>query len=425
MARTKQTVRKSSGGKPPDPRLGQGFKDMFGETSQNKRMERGEPSRASSDEVHELEFEDLNADPAGPDDDAASEDGDGLEPHEMQQIIVYNHQTQHTGPWCLEVDKIFYDHIGSSHFKFSAKAEEKALKTDFEKYKNMYPFGTTTTFCIPVEKIHEAPPIFVYRSINFQYVLDTYMNMIKNSQFVPQVADLLPFSQTASSPIVLETYAKKHKLNFADDVAVVSALILDPDVVFLAISIQVHCPPERWEGKEVIPLVCCSDETYAAFEKFVRRWKQGTIPDVHGNTGRPKCPRTGQETDRDYSQLSVNRFRPINGLVDEDMKLVWTVFETGKEWMAKPVSYKEEYDSWEELAQAYAIPDNWVEKMLKFLPEKGGKEAVMEEASSSDEEDANKKKKKSKKKTVEVLPSQIKTAIHRIYTAKHGHATPS
>ncbi|KAL3696031.1 hypothetical protein R1sor_010107 [Riccia sorocarpa] len=62
--------------------------------------------------------------------------------------------------------------------------------------------------------------------------------------------------------------------------------------------------------------------------------------------------------------------------------------------------------------------------MLKFLPEKVDKEAVLEEASSSDEE-SNKNKKKAKKKTVEVLPSQITTAIHRIYTAKHGIAAPS
>ncbi|KAL3678965.1 hypothetical protein R1sor_021921 [Riccia sorocarpa] len=62
--------------------------------------------------------------------------------------------------------------------------------------------------------------------------------------------------------------------------------------------------------------------------------------------------------------------------------------------------------------------------MLKFLLEKGDKEAVLEDASSSDEE-SNKNKKKAKKKTVEVLPSQITTAIHRIYTAKHGIAAPS
>ncbi|KAL3690008.1 hypothetical protein R1sor_016317 [Riccia sorocarpa] len=62
--------------------------------------------------------------------------------------------------------------------------------------------------------------------------------------------------------------------------------------------------------------------------------------------------------------------------------------------------------------------------MLKFIPEKGDKEAVLEEASSSEEE-SNKNKKKGKKKTVEVLPSQITTAIHRLYTAKHGIAAPS
>ncbi|KAL3675874.1 hypothetical protein R1sor_025822 [Riccia sorocarpa] len=168
--------------------------------------------------------------------------------------------------------------------------------------------------------------------------------------------------------------------------------------------------------KEVIPLVCCSVETYAAFEKFVKRWKQGTIRDVHGNIGRSKDPRTGQDADRDFSQLSVNRFRSINGLSDEDLKLAWTVLEEGKVWVSKPASYKEQHGSWDHLARANSIPDKWLEKMLKFLPEKDEKEAVLEELSSSDEEESNKNKKKFKKKTVGVLPSQITTAIHRIYT---------
>ncbi|KAL3679820.1 hypothetical protein R1sor_022776 [Riccia sorocarpa] len=214
----------------------------------------------------------------------------------------------------------------------------------------------------------------------------------------------------------------------------------------------------RRSYKEVIPLVCCSDETYAAFEKFVKRWKEGKIPDVHGNIGPSKDPRTGLVCDRDVSQLSVNRFRPINGLSDSDLKLAWTVLEEGKVWVTKPAryqgpedvvslkdfckllkatpdlekrilkywntSYKEQHGSWDHLARAYSISEKWLERMLKFIPEKGDKGAVLEGASSSEEE-SNKNKKKAKKKTVEVLPSQITTAIHRIYTAKHGIAAPS
>ncbi|KAL3684198.1 hypothetical protein R1sor_002220 [Riccia sorocarpa] len=89
----------------------------------------------------------------------------------------------------------------------------------------------------------------------------------------------------------------------------------------------------RKSYNEVIPLVCCSDETYVAFEKFVKRWKEGTIPNVHGTIGPSKDPRTGLVADRDFSQLSVNRFRPINGLSDEDLKLAWTVLEEGKVWV--------------------------------------------------------------------------------------------
>ncbi|KAL3694833.1 hypothetical protein R1sor_008484 [Riccia sorocarpa] len=250
--------------------------------------------------------------------------------------------------------------------------------------------------------------------------------MITKSHFTPQIADLLPFSEKDSSRIVLETYAKKHNLNWSEDLSLVRALIKDPDVVFLAISgqhsscaqqlllletrvpedvreqnryrrshilnggfdptkyhdisyldnknneTQIFVPsfveclnqaraqwihlrrPKSTQGsttkndpfdqfksivsqtmgrkshKEVIPLICCSDETYAAFEQFVKRWKEGKIHDVHGTIGRSKDPRTGQDADRDFSQLFVNRFRPINGLFDEDLKLAWTVLEEGK-----------------------------------------------------------------------------------------------
>ncbi|KAL3701414.1 hypothetical protein R1sor_019436 [Riccia sorocarpa] len=404
--------------------------------------------------------------------------------------------------------------------KFLEKEEKKALKTDFEKYRHMYPFGPTSVYYIPVEKIREAPLIFVYMSINFQYVLDTYYNMITKSHFTPQIADLLPFSQKDSSPIVLETYAKTHKLKWSEDVTLVRALIADPNVVFLAISGQhssraqqllllvtrvpddvreqnrywrsrilnggfdptkyhdisyldnknnetqvfvpsfVEClnqaraqwitlrrlkstqgsttkndPFDQFKSivcqtmgrrshKEVIPLVCCSDETYAAFEKFVKSWKEWKIPDVQGTIGPSKDPRTGLVCDRDVSQLFVNRFRPINGLSDSDLKLAWTVLEEGKVWVTKPASYKEQHGTWGLLARAYSISDEWLERMLKFIPEKGDKEAVLEKASSSEEE-SNKNKKKSKKKTIEVLPSQITTAIHRLYTAKHGIAAPS
>ncbi|KAL3682339.1 hypothetical protein R1sor_000361 [Riccia sorocarpa] len=405
-------------------------------------MDRGDESPiAARSEAEELEVQDmeLDADPdAHPGDEveAASDDEDGLEPSDMQHMVIHEHRTEHNGAWCIEI------------------------------------------------------------------------------------ADLLPFSQKDSAPIVLETYAKTHKLKWSEDVTLVRALIADPDVVFLAISgqhsscaqqlllletrvpddvreqnryrrsrilnggfdptkyhdisyldnknnkTQVFVPsfveclnqtraqwitlrrPKSTQGsttkndpfdqfksivcqtmgrrsyKEVIPLVCCSDETYAAFEKFVKRWKEGKIPDVHGTIGPSKDPQTGLVCDRDVSQLSVIRFRPINGLSDSDLKLAWTVLEEGKVWITKPASYKEQHGTWGLLARAYSISDEWLERMLKFIPEKGDKEAVLEEASSSEEE-SNKNKKKSKKKTVEVLPSQITTAIHRLYTAKHRIAAPS
>ncbi|KAL3694097.1 hypothetical protein R1sor_007748 [Riccia sorocarpa] len=185
----------------------------------------------------------------------------------------------------------------------------------------------------------------------------------------------------------------------------------------------------RKSHKEVISLVCCSDSTFAEFEKFVARWKKGEVPDVHGVVG-PVENERGVKVDRDFSQLSVNRFRPVNGLLDSDLRLVWTQLEKGIVWVSRPaklpegLKYKEEFDTWDELATSYTIPDNWLEGMLKFdKGDKSDKEVAGEDISSSDaeEDDSSKKKKKPRKKTsVEVLPSQVKTGLHRFHCAKHG-----
>ncbi|KAL3679661.1 hypothetical protein R1sor_022617 [Riccia sorocarpa] len=90
--------------------------------------------------------------------------------------------------------------------------------------------------------------------------------------------------------------------------------------------------------------------------------------------------------------------------------------------------YKEEFDTWDELATSYTIPDNWLECMLKFdKGDKGNKEVAGEDVSSSDaeEDDSSKKKKKPRKKTsVDVIPSQVKTGLHRFHCAKHGETAP-
>ncbi|KAL3686824.1 hypothetical protein R1sor_013133 [Riccia sorocarpa] len=211
----------------------------------------------------------------------------------------------------------------------------------------------------------------------------------------------------------------------------------------------------RKSHKEVISLVCCSDETFDAFEQFVLSWKKGEVPDVHGALGKPQGERDVGEVDRDFSQLSVNRFRPVNGLSDEELRLVWNQLEKGSVGVSRPAKhqgpedivtlrdyckvlkgkhalgkvirrywmtrYQEDYKScqWVELATNYSIPDKWLEEMLKFIPDKPEKEVVAEDVSSSDgeDEDSSKKKKKLKKKSTsaDVLPSQIKTQLHKFH----------
>ncbi|KAL3675870.1 hypothetical protein R1sor_025818 [Riccia sorocarpa] len=106
--------------------------------------------------------------------------------------------------------------------------------------------------------------------------------------------------------------------------------------------------------------------------------------DVHGALGRPTNEKD-VKVDRDFSQLSVNRFRPVNGLLDKELRL-----------------FQEEFDLWDDLARSYNFPEKWLDGMLKFIPDKPDKETVVaetavEDLSSSDEEEGSKKKKKPKR----------------------------
>ncbi|KAL3700795.1 hypothetical protein R1sor_018817 [Riccia sorocarpa] len=191
----------------------------------------------------------------------------------------------------------------------------------------------------------------------------------------------------------------------------------------------------RKSHKEVISLVCCSDSTFAEFEKFVARWKKDEVPDVHGVVG-PVENERGVKVDRDFSQLSVNRFRPVNDLLDSDLRLVWTQLEKGTVWVSCPaklpeglklavhsVSLKDYCKMLKgKRALALRILRYWFDK-----GDKGDKEVAGEDISSSDAEEDNssKKKKKPRKKTsVDVLPSQVKTGLHRFHCAKHGETAP-
>ncbi|KAL3692734.1 hypothetical protein R1sor_006385 [Riccia sorocarpa] len=201
----------------------------------------------------------------------------------------------------------------------------------------------------------------------------------------------------------------------------------------------------RKSYKDVISLVCCSDATFTEFENFVAAWEKGEIPYVYGALGKPKGERDVGEVLRDFSQLSVNRFRPVNGLPDEDLKLVWSQLAQGSVWVSRPAKYQgpEDIVALKEYCKAlkgkdklgkailavfYTIPEPWLGEMLKYLPYKPEKEVVTEDVSSSDgdDEDSSKKKKKPKKKStsVDVLPSQIKTQLHKFHCAKHGVEIP-
>ncbi|KAL3686968.1 hypothetical protein R1sor_013277 [Riccia sorocarpa] len=348
---------------------------------------------------------------------------------------------------------------------FSKKEEEKMMKIDFSKYKDMYPFAISGQHSSRAQQLILQEPRISdslkeknryrhsrimnggfperrYHDISFQ---DNKNN--EEAHFVPSFVECLGQARR-------QWTALKRPKSVQDSNT--------KNTAFEHFKAMVSQTMGRKSHKEVISLVCCSDETFAAFESFVLKWRQRLILDVQGNTGRPHNDK-GIEFDRDYSQLSVNRFRPVNGLSDQELKQVWTLLESGAVCVAKPAKYqgseavvslkdyckklkatsslgrrivkywpsryREVYDKWSDLEKDYNFPDKWLESMLKYIPEKADKEVAADEASSSDVEtdDGNtRRRKKGKKKTyvADPLPSQIASAIHRIVCAKKGESAP-
>ncbi|KAL3686407.1 hypothetical protein R1sor_008981 [Riccia sorocarpa] len=87
-------------------------------------------------------------------DEAASEDEPGLEPFDMQHMIAHSQRTEHSGLWCIEVDRIFYLHIGITHFK---------VKDDFYVIGRRRKFASQIvkrTFVVPRPRRFDVEDIF-------------------------------------------------------------------------------------------------------------------------------------------------------------------------------------------------------------------------------------------------------------------------
>ncbi|KAL3701311.1 hypothetical protein R1sor_019333 [Riccia sorocarpa] len=523
MARTKQTARKYPSGRPPSPSRGQApvrreakkLRNMSDpESSHHDDDDHQQHDEASEHTESEQEEHEEGVNNEGGENDEDEEET--VQPLDLLRMVKANEIRQHKGPWCIEMAKISYAHI--SHLQFHVKEDLSLfLKTDDkwvcrgiaafmeEKSQNKDRVGVNVEVC-------NEKAIFVYMVLASQYdtsgmkkslskkpngptakslgfwakdrdhwtdkrclmelFWDVRLGMVDDHISTSQIVRTgLAVTNTNCSLTAKDIYVRlgrleekvkleksKRKADGAGPSNLKKARTADVDIQFKFIVTQTM---GRKSHKEVIALVCCSDETFAAFEKFVKKWELGKIPDVQGNTNLVPNDK-GVEQKRDFSQLSVNRFRPVNGLNDEDLRLVWNQLETGNVWVAKPSKYqgtdtivslrdfckalkakrslatrivkywqgryREVYDTWDELAAEYPFPPNWLDSMIKWVPEKAEKEMPADEASSSDleDDDGNRRKWKSKKKVyvVEPLPSQVVIALHRVYQAKRGEYTP-
>ena len=80
-------------------------------------------------------------------------------------------------------------------FSFLGVCEKKGKNEElgFHMFEKFFPFGPTTQFAIPVVKCEEAPPLYTYRTLAWDYV-ETLTNLFVNNPMAPATAAyLMPF----------------------------------------------------------------------------------------------------------------------------------------------------------------------------------------------------------------------------------------
>ncbi|MCO5594659.1 hypothetical protein L7F22_048692 [Adiantum nelumboides] len=104
-------------------------------------------------------------------------------------------------------------------FDFPGVCEKKGKNEElgFHMFEKFFPFGPTTQFSIPVVKCEEAPPLYTYRTLAWDYV-ETLTNLFVNNPMAPATAAyLMPFVKEngKARPMQCEE-VDRHKLETYD-----------------------------------------------------------------------------------------------------------------------------------------------------------------------------------------------------------------
>ena len=80
-------------------------------------------------------------------------------------------------------------------FDFPNMVKKKGKKDDsgFHMFEKYFPFGSTTQFAIHVDRCYEAPPLYAYRTLCWDYVQKLTTSFVKNPMNPATSAYLMPF----------------------------------------------------------------------------------------------------------------------------------------------------------------------------------------------------------------------------------------
>ncbi|MCO5590388.1 hypothetical protein L7F22_044358 [Adiantum nelumboides] len=228
-------------------------------------------------------------------------------------------------------------------FDFPGVCEKKGKNEElgFHMFEKFFPFGPTTQFSIPVVKYEEAPPLYTYRTLAWDYV-ETLTNLFVNNPMAPATAAyLMPFVKEngKARPMQCEE-VDRHKLE-TYDYWIISGL---HSIHAAKIYIQKMCIElSRMTNKE--------SHNVMKNAPYLEQLKQ--LRDQWRAFGSPSKPQQG------LPKTSLQR-------------IPWKRFSDyiGDKWASRDyhmiVSSKDIFDGWVTIMKKYAkgVCSDWVQKKL-------------------------------------------------------------
>ncbi|MCO5578447.1 hypothetical protein L7F22_032289, partial [Adiantum nelumboides] len=254
-------------------------------------------------------------------------------------------------------------------FDFPGVCEKKGKNEElgFHMFEKFFPFGPTTQFAIPVVKCEEAPPLYTYRTLAWDYV-ETLTNLFVNNPMAPAtVAYLMPFVKEngKARPMQCEE-VDRHKLE-TYDYWIISRLhsIHAAKIYIQSTTPRCLATKHLYATRNARILVDCQAEMCIELSRMTNKESHNVMKNA------PYLEQLKQL--RDQWRAFGSPSKPQQGLPKTSLQRIpWKRFSDyiGDKWASRDyhmiVRSKDIFDGWVTIMKKYAkgVCSDWVQKKL-------------------------------------------------------------